>query len=149
MYRVPSLRHAPSSSEIRRKDAKKPHESPNGRHSYRHGNRTRHKTARHATLLPVFCTGLNIYHNAPFFVVLFSLKTARQGHLSIHFQREYDHVTQTAFKKPSRLRHRRHVPLLDRDGNPAQLRARTFYDAAYVSPEEGKYAPPRAKETKE
>ena len=47
------------------------------------------------------------------------------------------------------VRHRRHVPLLDRDGNPAQLRARTFYDAAYVSPEEGKYAPPRAKETKE
>lgn len=47
------------------------------------------------------------------------------------------------------VRHRRHVPLLDRDGNPAQLRARKFYDAAYVSPEEGKYAPPRAKETKE
>ena len=47
------------------------------------------------------------------------------------------------------VRHRRHVPLLDRDGNPAKPHVREFYDAAYVSPEEGKYAPPRAKETKE
>ena len=45
------------------------------------------------------------------------------------------------------VRHRRPIPLLDRDGNPAVPRTRAFHDAAYVSPNEGKYAPPRAKET--
>lgn len=47
------------------------------------------------------------------------------------------------------VRHRRHVPLVDRDGNPAAPRKREFYDANYVSPDEGKYRPPRAKEMDE
>lgn len=47
------------------------------------------------------------------------------------------------------VRRRRPVPLVDRDGNPAKPRKREFYDADYIPPDAGKYAPPRAKETKE
>lgn len=46
------------------------------------------------------------------------------------------------------VRQRRPIPLLDRDGNPLPPRKIEFHDAAYVSPNEGKYAPPSAKETK-
>lgn len=47
------------------------------------------------------------------------------------------------------VRRRRHVPLVDKDGNPAVPYKREFYNAHYVSPEEGKYKPPRAKELDE
>ena len=47
------------------------------------------------------------------------------------------------------VRRRRPVPLVDRNGNPAKPRKREFYDADYIPPDAGKYAPPRAKETKE
>lgn len=46
------------------------------------------------------------------------------------------------------VRRRRPVPLFDHDGNPVQPCKQEFYDAAYVSSDEGKYAPPRAEETK-
>ena len=47
------------------------------------------------------------------------------------------------------VRHRRPVPLVDRDGNPVKQQKRAYYSADFVPPDAGKYAPPRAKETKE
>ena len=47
------------------------------------------------------------------------------------------------------VRPRRYVPLVDKEGNPAAPRKREFYDAHYVSPDEGKYQPPRAKDLDE
>lgn len=50
-------------------------------------------------------------------------------------------------KAPKReVRKRHYVPLLDADGNPAEPRKREFYNANYVSPDEGKYKKPKAKD---
>lgn len=44
------------------------------------------------------------------------------------------------------VRQRRYTPLIDKEGNRATRTAREYYDANYVSPEEGKYTPPRVEE---
>lgn len=44
------------------------------------------------------------------------------------------------------VRSRRYVPLVDSDGNPIEPRKRDFYNANYVSPDEGKYKKPKAKD---
>ena len=50
-------------------------------------------------------------------------------------------------KAPKReVRHRRYVPLLDSDGNPREPKKRDYYNANYVSPDEGKYKKPKAKD---
>lgn len=50
-------------------------------------------------------------------------------------------------KAPKReVRKRHYVPLLDSDGNPAEQRRRDFYNANYISPDEGKYKKPKAKD---
>ena len=50
-------------------------------------------------------------------------------------------------KAPKReVRKRHYVPLIDADGNPAERRKREFYNANYVSPDEGKYKKPKAKD---
>ena len=50
-------------------------------------------------------------------------------------------------KAPKReVRKRHYVPLLDSDGNPIEQRKRDFYNANYVSPDEGKYKKPKAKD---
>lgn len=50
-------------------------------------------------------------------------------------------------KAPKReVRKRHYVPLLDAEGLPAKQRHRDFYNANYVSPDEGKYKKPKAKD---
>ncbi|MBQ4556406.1 MAG: 5-formyltetrahydrofolate cyclo-ligase [Clostridia bacterium] len=50
-------------------------------------------------------------------------------------------------KSPKReVRKRHYVPLLDADGNPATQKRRDFYNANYISPDEGKYKKPKAKD---
>ena len=50
-------------------------------------------------------------------------------------------------KAPKReVRRRRYVPLLDADGTPAEPKKRDYYNANYVSPDEGKYKKPKAKD---
>ena len=50
-------------------------------------------------------------------------------------------------KSPKReVRQRHYVPLLDADGNPTAPKKRDFYNANYVSPDEGKYKKPKAKD---
>lgn len=50
-------------------------------------------------------------------------------------------------KAPKReVRQRHYVPLLDADGNPAQKVHKEFYNANFVSPDEGKYKKPKAKD---
>ncbi len=52
-------------------------------------------------------------------------------------------------KSPKReVRHRHYVPLLDADGNPAVQSKKEFYNANYISPDEGKYKKPKAKDLK-
>lgn len=52
-------------------------------------------------------------------------------------------------KAPKReVRHRHYVPLLDSEGNSAEKIHREFYNANYVSPDEGKYKKPKAKDLK-
>lgn len=58
----------------------------------------------------------------------------------LHFARKVE-------KAPKwEVRHRRHVPLLDADGNLAACKKSAFYQANYVSPEEGKYIRPSVKD---
>ena len=50
-------------------------------------------------------------------------------------------------KTPKReVRHRHYVPLLDADGNPAGKVHKEFYNSNYISPDEGKYKQPKAKD---
>lgn len=50
-------------------------------------------------------------------------------------------------KSPKReVRQRHYVPLLDSDGNPAATQKREFYNANFISREEGKYKKPDAKD---
>lgn len=50
-------------------------------------------------------------------------------------------------KSPKReVRQRHYVPLLDSEGNVALPKKRDFYNANYVSPDEGKYKKPKAKD---
>ncbi len=50
-------------------------------------------------------------------------------------------------KAPKReVRKRHYKPLIDADGNPAEERRREFYNANYISPDEGKYKKPKAKD---
>lgn len=44
------------------------------------------------------------------------------------------------------VRKRSYVPLLDASGNPAAHKHKEFYNANYVSPDEGKYQKPKAKD---
>ena len=60
----------------------------------------------------------------------------------LHFARKVE----KAPKWEVRLRH--YVPLLDADGNVIKPKKRDFYQANYVSPEEGKYIQPKAKDVK-
>ena len=60
----------------------------------------------------------------------------------LHFARKVE-------KAPKwEVRRRHYVPLLDADGNVAAPRKRDFYQANYVSPDEGKYIKPKAKDVK-
>lgn len=50
-------------------------------------------------------------------------------------------------KAPKReVRKRHYVPLIDSEGKPVEQKHREFYNANYVSPEEGKYKRPKAKD---
>ncbi len=50
-------------------------------------------------------------------------------------------------KAPKReVRQRHYVPLLDSEGNPVEKVRKEFYNANYVSPDEGKYKKPKAKD---
>lgn len=50
-------------------------------------------------------------------------------------------------KSPKReVRARHYVPLLDANGNPAVPAHKDFYNANYISPDEGKYKKPKAKD---
>lgn len=50
-------------------------------------------------------------------------------------------------KAPKReVRRRHYIPLIDSDGNDIKPRKRDFYNSNYVSPEEGKYKKPKAKD---
>lgn len=50
-------------------------------------------------------------------------------------------------KAPKReVRKRHYTPLLDSSGAPAEPKKRDFYNANYVSPDEGKYKKPKAKD---
>lgn len=50
-------------------------------------------------------------------------------------------------KAPKReVRKRHYIPLVDSDGNLATQKRKDFYNANYVSPEEGKYKRPKAKD---
>ena len=50
-------------------------------------------------------------------------------------------------KAPKReVRRRHYVPLIDADGNPVEQRHKEFYNANYISPDEGKYKKPKAKD---
>ncbi len=58
----------------------------------------------------------------------------------LHFARKIE-------KAPKwEVRHRRYVPLIDADGNPIEKKKREFYNSNYVSPDEGKYKKPKAKD---
>lgn len=58
----------------------------------------------------------------------------------LHFARKVE-------KAPKwEVRHRHYVPLLDADGNVAERKKSEFYQAHYVSPEEGKYIRPSVKD---
>lgn len=58
----------------------------------------------------------------------------------LHFARKVE-------KAPKwEVRRRRHVPLLDADGNLAERKKSEFYQAHYVSPEEGRYIRPSVKD---
>ncbi|MBQ7661160.1 MAG: 5-formyltetrahydrofolate cyclo-ligase [Clostridia bacterium] len=46
------------------------------------------------------------------------------------------------------VRRRRYVPLVDKDGNPQKVEDKPYYNANYVSPQDGKYLPPSVKELK-
>ena len=46
------------------------------------------------------------------------------------------------------VRPRRYVPLVDKEGNPQRIEDKPFYNAHYVSPQDGKYLPPDVKEVK-
>lgn len=60
----------------------------------------------------------------------------------LHFARKVE-------KAPKwEVRHRHYVPLLDVDGNAVKPKKRDFYQANYVSPDEGKYIKPKAKDVK-
>ena len=49
-------------------------------------------------------------------------------------------------KSPKReVRRRHYVPLVDAAGNPAEPKKREYYNANYVSPDEGKYKKPNAR----
>lgn len=50
-------------------------------------------------------------------------------------------------KAPKReVRKRHYIPLIDADGNPVEPKKRDYYNANYVSPDEGKYKKPKAKD---
>lgn len=50
-------------------------------------------------------------------------------------------------KSPKRqVRKRHYIPLVDNDGNPVEPKKRDFYNANYISPDEGKYKKPKAKD---
>ena len=50
-------------------------------------------------------------------------------------------------KSPKReVRQRHYAPLIDANGNPVEKKRREFYNANYVSPDEGKYKQPKAKD---
>lgn len=61
----------------------------------------------------------------------------------LHFARKVE-------KAPKwEVRRRHYVPLLDADGNEVERKKRDFYQANYVSPTEGKYIKPKAKDLSE
>lgn len=58
----------------------------------------------------------------------------------LHFARKIEKAPKWEVRK------RRYVPLIDADGNPIEKKSRDFYNSNYVSPEEGKYKKPKAKD---
>ena len=57
------------------------------------------------------------------------------------------HFARAIEKAPKwEVRKRRYVPLIDSDGNPVERKKRDFYNSNYVSPDEGKYKKPKAKD---
>ena len=58
----------------------------------------------------------------------------------LHFARKVEKAPKWEVRK------RRYVPLIDADGNPVEKKKREFYNSNYVSPDEGKYKKPRAKD---
>lgn len=58
----------------------------------------------------------------------------------LHFARKVEKAPKWEVRK------RRYVPLIDSDGNPIEKKKRDFYNSNYVSPDEGKYKKPKAKD---
>jgi hypothetical protein len=57
------------------------------------------------------------------------------------------HLARKVEKAPKwEVRKRRYVPLIDADGNPVEKKKREFYNSNYVSPDEGTYKKPKAKD---
>ena len=57
------------------------------------------------------------------------------------------HFARAIEKAPKwEVRKRHYVPLIDSDGNPIEKKKRDFYNSNYVSPDEGKYKNPKAKD---
>ena len=57
------------------------------------------------------------------------------------------HLARKVEKAPKwEVRKRRYVPLIDAGGNPVEKKKREFYNSNYVSPDEGTYKKPKAKD---
>ncbi len=58
----------------------------------------------------------------------------------LHFARKVEKAPKWEVRK------RHYVPLIDADGNPVEKKKKEFYNSNFVSPEEGKYKKPKAKD---